>query len=171
MKTKRAVFLWAVLTIMAFVMAESRVYANVYSENMGYEIVVTGTFRSQSGCSTNPGIHAYWFEPHEQYIEILSQLHPVSRGFMFYGVRDISKAIGLSGLEIRAIENEIIIGVQAEDVVIRVGNSEGHIEVLEVVSVGRLTRRFQSWYIFLGVVAAIAALGIGCVVWKYARRK
>jgi len=148
------------------------------------ERVVTGTLQSLSGCSTSPGIYAYIFWPDEPYWAAFPQFYPdfgeTTMRFTFYDVAAISRALGLSDREIREIADETIRGVRVEQIQLRVGNltvstwvPTGHVEVLEVLSVGGLTvtRTVPGVYVLLVSVAALFAVGAGWSAWRYARGK
>ena len=156
------------------------------------ERIVTGTLQSLSGCSTSPGIYAFAFWVDESYSLLFPQLFYnsyVRSGPRLYtpGVQNISEMLGFSDRRVRAIMDERIIGVRAEQVTVRVGNfsisnrnPSGTVEVLEVLSISslRLTRS-TSGYIIFGLVALllippVAGISLGIrryVRWRKHRRE
>jgi len=148
------------------------------------EAIVTGTMQSLSGCSTSPGIYAFDFHPNEPYRTAFPQFYPPAAitnfGFSFYNIQGISELLELSERDIRAIRNETIIGVRAEQVTIRIGNffvssrhPTGHFEILEVLDVGslRLTRQTHYEYIlFFGAVIIITLAVVSLGIWIYVRK-
>ena len=148
------------------------------------EQVVTGTLLGLRGCSTSPGIYALSFRPHEPYHELFPMYYRPWTGssilsFTYYNVAEVATMLGLSQSAIRAIGNERITYLRAEDVTLRVGNfflsnslPAGHVGIMEVLSIGELAvrRRYQNVYIGSGI-AVFIVVGVALSTWQFIKRK